>query len=286
MSINGVLQGQYKYDFAGRQAIRTIVSTGQTVHSVFDSTGKRIAEYDQASGALLREYVWTGWEPVAVIENGVVYFVRVDHIGRPVFATNAAGAKVWTVTYDPFGNVTASTGAGVPIRFPGQWFQSESGLHQNWMRDYDPTTGRYLQADPLGLVDGASVYGYAGGNPGRWFDPRGEETVLKSFLDSYRDMRESNWRLSDKYFHCRANCDGVREFSNVCYDETSQRYRQTITLSDTREILDRLTGDDAVTSILDQAANRDGRDGAVNNPTESCQEICEPYRPAGLPRRY
>ena len=41
------------------------------------------------------------------------------------------------------------------------------------MRDYDPTTGRYMQADPLGLVDGASVYGYALQNPGRYTDPRG-----------------------------------------------------------------------------------------------------------------
>ncbi|HCQ64298.1 MAG TPA: hypothetical protein DIU07_03565 [Rhodobacteraceae bacterium] len=60
---------------------------------------------------------------------------------------------------------------------PGQWFQSASGLHQNWMRDYDPTTGRYIQADPLGLVDGASVYGYARQNPGRYVDPRGEHTT-------------------------------------------------------------------------------------------------------------
>ena len=45
------------------------------------------------------------------------------------------------------------------------------------MRDYDPTTGRYIQADPLGLVDGASVYGYVGQNPGRYVDPRGE-TIL------------------------------------------------------------------------------------------------------------
>jgi len=44
------------------------------------------------------------------------------------------------------------------------------------MRDYDPTTGRYIQADPLGLVDGASVYGYARQNPGRYVDPRGEAT--------------------------------------------------------------------------------------------------------------
>ena len=63
-------------------------------------------------------------------------------------------------------------------RAKGQWFQSESGLHQNWMRDYDPTTGRYIQADPLGLVDGASVYGYARQNPGRYVDPRGEQTLL------------------------------------------------------------------------------------------------------------
>jgi RHS repeat-associated protein len=115
-----------------------------------------------------------GWDPIAVIEGGVVSFVRVDHIGRPVFATNASGVKVWTATYNPFGGVYVSTGSPPTARFPGQWFQSENGLHQNWMRDYDPTTGRYLQADPLGLVDGASVYGYVGGNPGRWMDPRGE----------------------------------------------------------------------------------------------------------------
>jgi RHS repeat-associated protein len=70
---------------------------------------------------------------------------------RPVFATNASGLKTWTATYTPFGGVHTSTGALPSARFPGQWFQSEFGLHQNWMRDYDPTTGRYLQADPLGL---------------------------------------------------------------------------------------------------------------------------------------
>ena len=41
------------------------------------------------------------------------------------------------------------------------------------MRDYDPTTGRYIEADPLGLIDGASIYGYAGQNPGQWIDPTG-----------------------------------------------------------------------------------------------------------------
>ena len=110
---------------------------------------------------------------MSVREGGVNYFVRVYHIGRPVFATNSAGTKVWTATYLPFGGVRTSTGTPIALRFPGQWFQSENGLHQNWMRDYDPTLGRYLQADPLGLVDEASVYGYARQNPGRWVDPRG-----------------------------------------------------------------------------------------------------------------
>ncbi len=99
--------------------------------------------------------------------------MRTDHFGRPVFATDSAGVKVWEASYFPFGGVETSTGPNPDLRFPGQWFQAESGLHQNWMREYDPTTGRYLQADRLGLVDGASVYGYALQNPGRYSDLEG-----------------------------------------------------------------------------------------------------------------
>jgi RHS repeat-associated protein len=174
-SINGFQQASYKYDAMGRQAIRTLTSPSPvTIHSVFDSQGRRIAEYNETSGALIREYVWNGWDPVAVIEGGTVYHIRADHIGRPVFATDASGAKMWEVSYLPFGGVRVATGSPTASRFPGQWYQSESGLHQNWMRDYDPTTGRYIQPDPLGLIDGASVYGYVKQNPGRWIDPTGE----------------------------------------------------------------------------------------------------------------
>lgn len=95
---------------------------------------------------------------------------------------------VWTLAYSPFGGATASTGTPISARFPGQWFQAESGLYQNWMRDYDPTTGRYIQADPLGLVDGASVYGYVKGNPGRWADARGEYWSYYSRADGTTGM--------------------------------------------------------------------------------------------------
>jgi uncharacterized protein RhaS with RHS repeats len=110
LTINGVLQAEYKYDFAGRQAVRKLPQLGVTLHSVFDSDGRRIAEYNEATGALVREYVWMGWSPIAVIEGGVVSFVRADHIGRPVFATNASGTKVWTASYLPFGGVCTTTG--------------------------------------------------------------------------------------------------------------------------------------------------------------------------------
>ncbi|WP_347312221.1 hypothetical protein [Defluviimonas sp. SAOS-178_SWC] len=58
-------------------------------------------------------------------------------IRRTVFATNDLGVKVWEASYLPFGGVHVATG-GIDLRFPGQWFQAESGLHQNWMRDCSP----------------------------------------------------------------------------------------------------------------------------------------------------
>jgi RHS repeat-associated protein len=176
VSLGGVLQAEYKYNWLGQQVWRRLVPSNTIIHSVYGPDGNRIAEFNETTGALIREYVWFNGAPIAVIEGGVIYLVRSDWIGRPVFATTTSGTVVWRASYLPFGGVRVTTGAPIDARFPGQWFQAEAGLYQNWMRDYDPATGRYMQADPLGLVDGASVYGYARENPGRWVDPRGEAT--------------------------------------------------------------------------------------------------------------
>jgi RHS repeat-associated protein len=107
-----------------------------------------------------------------------MYYVHADHLDRPVMMTNLAGANVWSAVWSPFGAAFSITGSLTENqRFPGQWFQIESGLHWNWHRHYDPSTGRYLQPDPMGLAtlltDGASVYGYARHSPLVWLDPSG-----------------------------------------------------------------------------------------------------------------
>lgn len=51
------------------------------------------------------------------------------------------------------------------LRLPGQYYDRETGLHYNYFRDYDPTTGRYIEADPIGFDAGPNLYAYVDGNP-------------------------------------------------------------------------------------------------------------------------
>jgi RHS repeat-associated protein len=97
--------------------------------------------------------------------------------------TNAAKAAVWDAVWLPWGAAHSITGtASLNARFPGQWFQSESGLHYNWHRHYDPSLGSYTQPDPLGFIDGPSVYGYAGGRPQMAVDLDGRNSVTGGWI--------------------------------------------------------------------------------------------------------
>ena len=81
---------------------------------------------------------------------------------------------VWQADYQPFGEVSESvTIFANNLRFAGQYFDGESGLHYNYFRDYDPTTGRYVENDPIGLGGGLNTFGYVGGNPLKYTDPKG-----------------------------------------------------------------------------------------------------------------
>jgi RHS repeat-associated protein len=121
--------------------------------------------------------------PVAVVANvtstPILLMVHADHLKRPIRMTDATKAAVWSAIWKPFGEPHSLTATqSLDARFPGQWFQIETGLAYNWHRHYDPTTGRYTQPDPLGFPDGPSRYEYAGNNPIMKIDPRGLATNL------------------------------------------------------------------------------------------------------------
>ncbi|MCH8544191.1 MAG: RHS repeat-associated core domain-containing protein [Alcanivorax sp.] len=82
--------------------------------------------------------------------------------------------------YEPFGRVSVDPASSISLfsRFPGQYQDDETGLYYNYFRDYDPSIGRYIQSDPIGLGDGPNTYSYVHNNPLRYIDPTGEGAVL------------------------------------------------------------------------------------------------------------
>jgi RHS repeat-associated protein len=88
--------------------------------------------------------------------------------------TDLSGSIAWAADYKPFGevNITANSQPN-RIRFPGQYFDEEKGLHYNWHRYYNLSFGRYISPDPSGLRGGINYYTYAASNSANLFDPLG-----------------------------------------------------------------------------------------------------------------
>lgn len=142
---------------------------GITTHYVFDAAGHLLVEAD-GTGAMLKEYIWLDDLPVALVDHGgtapVLYFIHTDHLATPQKITDASRSIVFDIEAEPFGEMyAASGGVYTALRFPGQIYDPETQLHQNWHRDYDPSIGRYIQSDPIGLEGGINTYAYVGGNP-------------------------------------------------------------------------------------------------------------------------
>gem|GEM_PF-1977971 len=146
------------------------------------------------------EVIWLDSTPIARIIGtwstvDAVHFIHTDHLNSPRALSNAriqgsqpSGTVVWRwpLVTDPslgsnaFGNQAAivdpdanSVVTFFSLRFPGQQYEANSGLHYNYFRDYEPSTGRYVESDPIGLRGGISTYGYVGGSPIAQIDPKG-----------------------------------------------------------------------------------------------------------------
>jgi len=121
-----------------------------------------------------------------------------DHLGTPRKMVDASGAVVWRAAYLPFGKaIVATADVENNLRFPGQYYDAETGLHYNWHRYYDPSAGRYFAADPIGLVGGTNLYTYAQNNPLNYIDPDGLLNVTKMGVGYVKESVFNNLPISE-----------------------------------------------------------------------------------------
>jgi RHS repeat-associated protein len=144
--------------------------------------------------------------------SGQTYHVHVDHLGTPKALTDASGQVIWKASYHPFGKATiTSQGPTFNLRFPGQYFDAETGLHYNWRRYYDPNTGRYITSDPIGLAGGINTYAYALSNPIANADPTGEFVPFLVGAYAAVEFALSAWDAYDTYQTITSDCTSTGE---------------------------------------------------------------------------
>ncbi|MCG8122366.1 MAG: hypothetical protein N0E55_00175, partial [Candidatus Thiodiazotropha taylori] len=157
----------------------------------FGPSGALLGEYDQ-TGQAIREYVYLEGQPVAQLQGPVpvqVSYLHTDHLGAVVKATDGTGSVVWDSDRKPFGERSVTVAqVEMPLGFPGQYYDQETGNYYNYFRDYDPATGGYLQSDPIGLEGGFNTYSYAYQNPNLYIDPTGEFGVVGAVFGSVLDI--------------------------------------------------------------------------------------------------
>jgi RHS repeat-associated protein len=174
----------YALNALGQRVKKT--TSGSSKYFVYDEAGHLTGEYDN-SGNLIQETVWFGDTPVATLRpNGAgvsLFYVHSDHLNTPRRVSRPSDNVVlWRWDSDPFGTTAANEDPDADanlftfqLRFPGQYFDVETGLHYNYFRDYDPQTGRYPQSDPIGLQGGLNTYAYVLNNPVKYVDANGLE---------------------------------------------------------------------------------------------------------------
>jgi RHS repeat-associated protein len=199
----------YLHDPLGRRIQKTV--NGTTTWYLWDGS-QLLAEYS-GTGTRQQRYAYLdGYAPTQVEDANGVYYLHADHLDTPRLLTNAAGAIVWRVRYEAFGKATVENdpdGNGTPItlnvRFPGQYYDAESGLHYNGFRDYDPATGRYVQSDPIGLAGGLNTHAYVKGNPLSFSDalglyiPKNTANCRVSLFPAFERRYGERWQWFDEH---------------------------------------------------------------------------------------
>jgi RHS repeat-associated protein len=103
-----------------------------------------------------------------------------DHLATPQKMTDSSGTVVWSADYKPFGEATITISTITNnLRFPGEYYDAETGLHYNYIRNHNPAIGRFIESDPIGILEGRNhLYARVGNMPTMFVDPYGLEAQV------------------------------------------------------------------------------------------------------------
>jgi len=167
----------FKYDPFGRRVQKP--SGGSTTSYIYD--GSALIEELDSSGGLTARYTHGSAvdEPLAQERGGAGYDYLHDGLGSITSLSDSHKNPTNTYSYDSFGNTTASaTGVANPFRYTGREFDTETGLYYYRARYYDPSVGRFIDEDPIGLGGGTNGYRYVGNRATTLTDPLGLANYL------------------------------------------------------------------------------------------------------------
>ena len=162
------LMVSYFYDPFGRRLGKVVNGkalyfcySGEGLIGEYDSQGNEITSYSYKPGSVFAS------TPIFFRQNKKYYFYCNDQLDTPQKAIDIKGDVNWSATYKSFGKAYIEQGSAIKsnLRFPGQYFDEETGFHYNWNRYYDSSLGRYLRADPIGIDGGINLYIYGQNNP-------------------------------------------------------------------------------------------------------------------------
>ena len=201
---NGNVVARYGYDPIGRRLRKHtpngatyFLYAGEGLIGEYNGLGQETAAHGWRPGG-----IW-GTDPLFYRTGGRYFYAHTDHLGTPLVLTDKPGNVVWAAAYTAFGQASVSSAStvGYNLRLPGQYFDAETGLHQNWLRYYDPGTGRYTRYDPLGIAGSVDGFAYANANPVTFTDPRGDIAPVIVGI-GYAAVEAYLWG----YARCLASC--------------------------------------------------------------------------------
>ncbi|MFZ4859450.1 MAG: RHS repeat-associated core domain-containing protein [Desulfuromonadaceae bacterium] len=199
----------WRYTYNSRNLlIKAVDQQGHYVSFGYDAFGRRVWK---RSGGNETCYFWAGeqivcevcdakkneylyhpgtYTPLVTRVNGMIFCYYNDHLGTPRRLTDGQGTTVFSADYSAFGQALTKTKIiPNPLRFAGQYYDEETGLHYNRFRYYSPQLGRYLSRDPITYMAGLNFYSYVSNNSINSIDPLGLSDWKAAVSSAFTSVR-------------------------------------------------------------------------------------------------